>query len=305
MGTTYKTVKVEGSVTMLNRLFGNYLVEKGKLTLEQLDAMLPVKKQFKAEVEVISIVTKVLTPAAVQELLQSMDKESEHFGEAAVNSELITDDKLDDILAYQSNDFMKFLQLLVDDGCISYEDINRELDAFQQKNEWNDEQLNALMNDDLEQCIDLFVQFASPVLKELTKTFVQTYRRLIDRDVYLEKACSADSIQLDKCASQMIIGDMRIKVYISAPDNDLLAIANHYTGDTYDTVTEDALDSVGEFINCVNGLFATNMSYEDVSVDMNSPEYTDAGPLISNETFYVIPMHVNGCCLKLVLVVYQ
>ena len=289
---------------MLNRLFGNYLVEKGKLTLEQLNALLPVKKQFKAEVEVISIVTKVITPTAVQELLQNMDKESEHFGEAAVNSELITDDKLDDILAYQSNDFMKFLQLLVDDGYISYEDINQELDAFQQENEWNDEQLNALIHDDLDQCIDLFAQFESPALKELTKTFIQTSRRLIDRDVYLEKVIPADSIQLDKCASQMIIGDMRIKVYISAPGDDLVVIANH-TGDTYDTVTEDALDSVGEFINCVNGLFATNMSYEDVSVDMNSPEYFAEGPFISNETLYVIPMHVNGRIVKIGLEVYQ
>jgi len=290
---------------MLNRLFGNYLVEKGKLTSEQLDTLLPVKMQFNAEVEVIAIVTKVMTPAAVLELSESIDKENEHFGEAAVNAGLITDNKLDDLLAYQSNNFMKFIQLLVDKEYLSYRDINHELNAFQQKNEFDDEQLNALIDDDLEQCINIFVQLENPALKELTKTLVQTFRRLIDRDIYLEKAIAAPSVQLDKCASQMIVGDMRIKVYISAPGDDLLAIANHFTGDTYDTVTEDALDSVGEFINCVNGLFATNMSYEGMSLDMNSPEYSIEGPFISNETLYVIPMHVNGCSVKTVLEIYR
>lgn len=286
---------------MLNRLFGNYLVEKGKLTSEQLDTLLPVKQQFKAEVEVIAIITKAMTPAAVMELL---DKD-EPFGEAAMNAGLITDDKLDDLLVHQSNNFMKFLQLLVNNGYLSYGDIHQELNAFQQKNGYNDAQLSALVQNDLEQCIELFVQLDNPALKELTKTLVQTFCRLIDKDVYLEKAIVAPSLQLDKYASQMIIGDMRIKVYISAPGDDLLAIANHYSGEPYDTVTEDALDSVGEFINCVNGLFATNMSYEGLSLDMNSPEYAIEGPFISNEKLYVIPVHVNGCTVKAVLEVYQ
>lgn len=96
-----------------------------------------------------------------------------------------------------------------------------------------------------------------------------------------------------------------MKVYISAPDNGLLAIANYFTEDTYDAVNEDALDNVGEFINCVNGLFATNLSYDDVLIDMNSPEYSVDGPFISNEKLYVIPIHANGYSFRAVLEVYE
>ncbi|MDE7207083.1 MAG: chemotaxis protein CheX [Lachnospiraceae bacterium] len=290
---------------MLNRLFGNYLVEKGKLTLEQLNILLPVKKEFKAGLEIIAVVTKAMTPTAVQELINSIDKEIEHFGETAVNQGMITDDKLDELLTYQSNDFMKFAQLLVDHGYVLYDTINHEMDEFQQKRDLSDVQLSALIHDDLDQCINIFVPLKSPQLKELTKTLIQTMRRLIDKDVYLEKAYTAHSVQLDKYACQMIVGDMHLKFYISASNDGLLAIANHFTGDTYATVTEDALDSVGEFINCVNGLFATNMSYENISVDMNSPEYAMEGPFISNEMLYVIPMHVNGYSLRTVFEVYQ
>ena len=43
---------------MINRLFGNYLVEKKVLTQTQLDDLLPVQKDFKAEVETIAVINK-------------------------------------------------------------------------------------------------------------------------------------------------------------------------------------------------------------------------------------------------------
>ncbi|MFG6367155.1 MAG: chemotaxis protein CheX [Lachnospiraceae bacterium] len=290
---------------MINRLFGNYLVNKQMITQEQLDELLPVQKDFKAEVETIAVINKVLTSAATHELLERIDKENERFGETAVEAGYITDDKLDEILSYQSNTFMRFVQSLLDKGMIRLEQINPCLDEFQQIGGYSDIVMEALIHDDLEQCVDAFVPLKAKRLKEYTLTFVQTVRRLIDGDMYLEKAYTASSLQLDKYACQMISGDMHMKVYISAPDDGLLAIANYFTEDTYNTVDEDALDNVGEFINCVNGLFATNLSYEDFLIDMNSPEYSAEGPFVSNEKLYIIPVHANGYYFKAVLEVYE
>lgn len=290
---------------MINRLFGNYLVEKQILSQSQLDDLLPVQKDFRAEVETIAVINKVLTSAAAQELLGQIDREKEHFGEAAIEAGYLSDEKLDEILTYQSNTFMKFVQSLLNRGIFSLEQINPFLDEFQQRGGYNDAQISSLIHDDLEQCIQIFVPLKSEQLKEYTLTLVQTIRRLIDCDAYLDKAYTARSLQLDQYACQMIVGDMHMKVYISAPDNGLLAIANYFTEDTYETVDADALDNVGEFINCVNGLFATNLSYDDITIDMNSPEYSVDGPFISNEKLYVIPIHANGCSFRAVLEVYE
>lgn len=295
----------EGSRKMINRLFGNYLVEKQILSQSQLDELLPVQKDFKAEVETIAVINKVLTSAAAQELLQRIDKENEHFGEAAIEAGYLSDEKLDEILTYQTNTFMKFVQSLLDRGTFSLEQINPFLNEFQQLGGYSDAQISSLIHDDLEECIHIFVPLKSEQLKEFTLTLVRTIRRLIDSDTYLDKAYTARSLQLDKYACQMIVGDMHMKVYISAPGNDLLAIANYFTEDTYDAVDEDALDNVGEFINCVNGLFATNLSYDDILIDMNSPEYSVDGPFISNEKLYVIPIHANGYSFRAVLEVYE
>lgn len=290
---------------MLNRLFGNFLVQKQRITQNQLDDLLPVSKELKAEVETIAIINKVLAPSTVQELLSKFDKSEERFGEVAIDAGYLTDDKLDMMLTYQSNTFMKFIQSLINKHLLTIEQINPFLDEFQQLGGYSDTQMSALIHDDLEQCISIFVPLKSMQLKELTLTLVQTIRRLIDRDMYLDKAYTARSLQLDKYASQAIIGDIRIKVYISAPDNGLLGIANYFTGDTYEAVNEDALDNVGEFINCVNGLFATNLSYSDIEIDMNSPEYSSDGPFISNEKLFVIPIHANGYSFRAIFEVYE
>jgi CheY-specific phosphatase CheX len=290
---------------MLNRLFGNYLVEKQKLSKEQLDSLLPVDKNLKAEVETIAVITKIIPPSAVQDILSQLDSSSERFGDKAIEEGYLTDEKLDEILTYQLNGFMKFVQSLLNKEILTLNQINPLLNDFQSAGGFNNAQMNSLIRDDLEQCVNIFVPLRSEAIRNLTVTLIQSIRRLIDRDMYLEKAYTARSLQLDRYACQMIIGDMRIKVYMSAPDNGLLGIANYFTGDKYETVTEDALDNVGEFINCVNGLFATNLSYDDISVDMNSPEYSLEGPFLSNEKMYVIPVHANGYSFRAIIEVYE
>lgn len=286
---------------MLNRLFGNYLVNKKCITQEQLDSILPVSKESKASVEVIAVILKYMSPVQVQSLLTKIDKNTTRFGEAAIEAGYISDERLDQILTYQGNAFMRFVQLLYVQDYITLESISQLLDDFKTENQYNAGQMEALIANDLEQLINIFVPISNLKLKELTLTLVQTIIKLIDPDMYLEKAYVANSIQLDRYAVQTIEGDINVRLYISGAMNELLGIANYFTSDTYAAVDEDALDNVGEFINCVSGLFATNLSYDDVSIDMKSPEYALTGPFLNEGKVYVIPIHVNGHLIRAVL----
>lgn len=289
---------------MLNRLFGNYLVSKKCITQEQLDSILPVSKESKASVEVIAVILKYMSPVQVQNLLAKIDKNTTRFGEAAVDAGFISDERLDKILTYQGNAFMRFIQLLYVQNYVSLEAVSQLLDDFKIENQYNAGQMEALVTNDLEQLINIFVPINNVNLKELTLTLVQTIIKLIDSDMYLEKAYVASSIQLDRYAVQTIEGDINIRLYISGAMNELLGIANYFTSDTYSVVDEDALDNVGEFINCVSGLFATNLSYDDISIDMKSPEYAMEGPYLNEGKIYVIPIHVNGHLVRAVLEVF-
>lgn len=289
---------------MLNRLFGNYLVEKKCITQEQLEALLPVPQELTAKVEAIVLVRKILLPAQVQELLEKTDK-SKDFGVVALEEGLISDDRLDQLTSFQTNSFMKFMQLLVNEDYVRLEQLNQIISSFETEYEYTDAQMNSLMLDDLEEIIRIFVPLKNHHLHELTVTLVQTLKRLIDKEVYLDKAYTSNAVQLDSYAGQAVNGDMNFKVYISGLGDNLLGIANFFTGDKYDKLNEDALDNVGEFINCVNGLFATNLSYGDVMIDMSSPDYSMDGLYLTENPLFVIPIHANGFCFRVVYEIYQ
>ncbi len=185
------------------------------------------------------------------------------------------------------------------------EDIMCVLADFQMYYQFTDEQLHVLCIDDMEQIIRIFVPFQNPRMHELTVTLLQTIKRLIDKNVYLDKAYMAHSIQIDRYAAQTLSGDLNVKFYLSAPINNLLAIANYFGSETYDVINDDALDNVGEFINCVSGLFATNLSYEGIDVDMDAPRYGMEGPYLNNGKIYVIPIHANRFSFRAVFELCQ
>lgn len=290
---------------MLNRLFGDYLVKNKVLSQEQLDSILPVSADCKANVETIAIVNKILSIQQVQEICSKIDLKTTRFGDAALESGLLTDDRLEQLLTYQNNAFFCFVQILIDKGYLDIVQIISFIAKFREDGQFSEQQMHALIMDDLEQITNIFVPLKNQQLKILTVLLVKTFRRLIDKDTYLEKAYVAKSVQLDSYAAQMITGHMHFKLYLTGFQNNLLGIANYFTGATYSNLNNDALDNVSEFINCVSGQFATNISYDDIDVDMNPPEYSLTGPYISNARLFVIPIHVNGCVIRAIYEVFD
>ena len=61
----------------------------------------------------------------------------------------------------------------------------------------------------------------------------------------------------------------------------------------FDVVNMEALDSVGEFVNIVNGLFATAKSNEGVEIDLLPPEYHKDNLTIDGGSICVLPIEVE------------
>ena len=57
---------------------------------------------------------------------------------------------------------------------------------------------------------------------------------------------------------------------------------------------EDSFDSVCEFINCTNGLFASKLSMEDIHIDMTPPLFYSDKTITSQGDIYVVPVIIDG-----------
>lgn len=284
---------------MLNRLFGNYLVSMKKITQVQLDTALSELEGITATLAVVAVMKKKLSLQQIVELDLLSASESE-FEQRVVGAGLLTEDACEKLMTYQSNRFIVMVQYLVNEGIFELSQICDLLDEYRVANDFTEIQMNAFMYDDMEQMVQHFISCNDIRLKELFYTMVQTFKRLIDKDVYLEQAYTTDCFATEKCVVQEMMGDLHFKLYVAAGGNDLLAIANHFTKAFYNTVDEDALDNVGEFLNCVSGLYATDQSYNEISVDMKTPEYYLEPVTIRGEGIYVVPIHANGCRIYVV-----
>ena len=83
--------------------------------------------------------------------------------------------------------------------------------------------------------------------------------------------------------------------------NNLLTIANPFAKEEFTGIDEDSFDSVCEFINCINGLFASQLSEEDVDIDLLPPISYVGQKLVSNGTIYIVPIVIDGKEIDLLL----
>lgn len=98
---------------MLNRLFGNYLVNRGYLNPAQLDDLLETITEYKADPQTVILVNKFLPLSQIRFIQQSQMQE-ESFTEAALRLQLLTDNQIEQIVQFQSLPVMCFAQLLLD-----------------------------------------------------------------------------------------------------------------------------------------------------------------------------------------------
>ena len=59
-------------------------------------------------------------------------------------------------------------------------------------------------------------------------------------------------------------------------------------------VDMDALDAVGELVNCINGLYASDRSFAGVEMELYPPEYSDQMTALTADEMLVLPLHIKG-----------
>ena len=97
---------------------------------------------------------------------------------------------------------------------------------------------------------------------------------------------------------QSLDGDNKASMAFTAEGKEILALADAFAGEKFDNVDADSLDSAAEFINCVNGLFATNVSSK-FAIDMLPPEYCETSAKFTGKIL-VLPLYIQGKEVKLI-----
>lgn len=286
---------------MFSLLFGNYLVKKGRITKQEYDSILKYQKTTRVKLGLIAVAEGLLTTKQADEINRRQAILDKRFGDIAVEKRYLTPSQVDHLLSLQGNPYMLFTQSVVDNDIMTLEDVDAELKVYKEDSGFTDDDIAALKNGDIDRITSIFVRVENDFYFELASLAVRNLNRFISTEIYLEKCYMTNELKSSHLAIQELDGQYKIFTAFAGEGNSLLPIACEYGKEEFDTVDEDSYDAVCEFINVINGLFASKLSEDDIEVDMLPPDFKDNAVLTSADGFYVLPIVIAGNPIEFIM----
>jgi CheY-specific phosphatase CheX len=287
---------------MFEEFFGNYLVSSNKLTTEQFTSVKTVMKSARVKLGLIAVAEKLLTEQQADEVNRLQAMMDKRFGDIAVEKGYLTDEQVGHLLSMQGNPYLQFVQAVTESNYMTMAEVEDALSAYQVANNFSDEDIAAIKSGDVDKIAAVFVNSDSTIANDLISLAVRNIIRFISTEVNFDKITVTDTYEYEHLATQAVRGDHSILLAFSGNNDNLLAVANPFAKEEFTEVDADSYDSVCEFINCINGLFASALSKDDVNIDMEPPLFFDNGKLKS-EKIYSLPMNISGKAVSLVVIV--
>ena len=288
---------------MFELFFGEYLVEKNYITQEQLDEVIEIQKSSRVKLGLIAVAEKMLTQSqadSVNMLQATLDK---RFGDIAVEKGYLTDEQVGKLLSLQGNPYMKFTQTVIEKNIMTLEQIEKYVQEYKNDNSFSDNDIDAIKSGDVDRIINVFIRSSSAYYDDYMGLAIRNIVRFITTSFSFKAPKKVNTYEYKYLGSQCVKGDHNVFTAFASNDNALVEIANPYADENYTEVDDDAYDAICEFINCINGLFASKLSTNGIDIDMLPPLTYNDGKLQSSEGFYVLPIKINNKCLDFVIAI--
>lgn len=260
---------------MVEYILGNYLVNAGKITKEQLKQTLDKQDSVRVKLGLIAVAEGMMTLEQADEVNRQQALLDKRFGDLAVSMGCLTEEQVGKLLKMQGNNYLMFMQALVDNGYITMEEIDAVVNDFRQAKGYGNSEMDALKSDEVDRIVPLFIPEEGKQFTEIIATAVRTLIRMIDRHVYVDMAEMTDAFATEGLVSQGLKGKGGIIDTFSEKDGALLKVCSIFGQEEFPELDLDALDASGELLNCVNGLYASALSREGEFLELMPPEYED------------------------------
>jgi CheY-specific phosphatase CheX len=251
---------------MNTRFFGQYLLEKGRITSQQLVDALECQKGITEPIGTTALERGLLTAEQIKQILQQQRKTSQRFGEIAVVLGFLTQAQLDELLDKQdTNHRARLGEALVSKGYITLETLEKELKEYIKESEKVASEVSAA--------------FSNIAHKHIVKTFTDLmlvmFTQFGKQDVIIERCeTGKEKVRLFRWViSQKIAGqDVEFNCLLSVPPKLLLQMASTMLDENISTADELALDATKEFVNIANGTACAKLSEDGVNLKLMPPE---------------------------------
>lgn len=289
---------------MFIHLFGKYLVDKGIITEKAHQQLVKEQADARVKLGTIAVADNYITKEQADEINRLQMVMDKRFGDIAIEKGFLTAQQLDDILAKQGNSFMKFVELVTQDGLMTIDSINENLTAFQKEHGFSQSEMESIKSDNIDSILSIYAYASKPYVTDIVGLVLRNLTRFVTNDYYIDKIQKVDSFSYSYLIVQHSVGVHSIHIALAANDENAIGltnIASAFAKTQYDAMTDNALDSISEFININSGLWTSEYIDPDMELDMLPPcSYKNQ---TATGSAYVIPIHIGVSVISLYIAV--
>lgn len=289
---------------MVGNILGNYLVETGKITSTQFQEIIEATGKVRVKLGLIAVSEGYMTADQAEEVNRLQAVMDKRFGDIAVENGYLTDEQVGDLLKKQGNEYLVFLQALVDMGICDMAEADQIILNYQKDKQLTDDERDAVKSGDVDRIIPVFLPQEAREFQGIIGVAVRTIIRCVDRDICLKPATMADKISGKNGSFQTVEGANVDDTTIGLVEDNggFLCAASLFSGEEFATLDEDALDSCAELLNCINGIYASFKSKEAIELELLPPMmHLDDVEYAAKHRMCILPISIKGKDMRFVV----
>lgn len=265
---------------MIEYILGNYLVDTGKITREQLKSVIEHQDSVRVKLGLIAVTEGMMTTQQAEEVNILQAVKDKRFGDIAIEEGYLTQEQVDKLLKQQGNAYLTFIQYLLEEDLVTMDELEWLMDDFKKVNNFSNSDFEDIKSDDVDRILPFLLPKEALPYQELVGTVVRTMVRLVDRHVYIGKAVMVDSMPAETLVLQKMEGNRGIADCFSERSGALLKMCSIFGQESFSRLDLDALDAAGELLNCANGMYVSELSRQGHFLELLPPEYATADNVV-------------------------
>lgn len=259
---------------MVEYILGNYLVDAGKITKQQLAEVIDRQDSVRVKLGLIAVTEGMMTSQQAEEINILQAVRDKRFGDIAIEEGYLNKEQVEKLLKKQGNAYLSFIQNLLEVDLVTMEELDWLLDDFKKINNYSNTDLEDIKSDDVDRILPFLLPEEAQGYRELIGTVVRTMVRLVDRHVYVGKAAMVDSLPVEGLALQRLEGAGGVIDCFAERSGALLKVCSIFGQEKFTGLDADALDAAGELLNCSNGMYVSELSRKGQFLELMPPEYS-------------------------------
>lgn len=275
---------------MIASIVGNYLMEIGQITVEQLHDLLKEHRKVRVKLGLIAVSEGLMTQEEAERVNRLQAIMDMRFGDIAVEERYLTQEQVEGLLKKQGNPYLAFAQALENQQIMKMEQLEQLSIDFQQDNHYTDSDMEALKSGNIDHILRLYLPKGSERYDAMASIAIRTLMRLVDQDVWVKKSWLTSRWKTKKGAFQQVIGSDGFTCGMACEDDTLAPVACVYGQEHFMVVDEDALDAIGELINCINGLIVTAMNDRVEGLELCPPVFSTGLTAVEGKELLIISL---------------